>query len=61
MENSRDDHWRDVAEDGEDNSKILALSWYVYTIYKEDLIKRYFLVFIPHPKGGGVCLYFCEG
>ena len=31
MEVSRKDHCRDVAEDGEDNSKIHALSWDFYT------------------------------
>ena len=25
------DHWRDVAEDGEDKIKIHYLRWYVYT------------------------------
>ena len=31
MEDSREEHCRDVAEDGEDNSKIHDLSWDVYT------------------------------
>ena len=40
IEDSRDEHWRDGAEDGKDKSNILALSWGVYTILKEGLIKR---------------------
>ena len=31
MEVSREEHWMDVAEDDEDNSKIHALSWDFYT------------------------------
>ena len=31
IEVSREEHCRDVAEDGEDNSKIHALSWDAYT------------------------------
>ena len=30
MADSREEHWRDVAEDGEDKSNIRALRWYVY-------------------------------
>ena len=29
MVDSREEHWRYVAEDGEDKSKICALMWYV--------------------------------
>ena len=61
MEDMRDENWRDISEDGEDKSKIHALRQDVYTIDKEELIKRYFLVFVPHPKGGGYCLELCEG
>ena len=51
MEDSRKENQRDVTEDGEYNKKIHALRLEVYTIEKEDLIKRQFLVFIMHPKG----------
>ena len=35
MRNSREEHWRDVAEDGKDKNNIYALGWYFYTIEKE--------------------------
>ena len=38
----REDHWRDVAEEGEDKKKIHALRWEVYIKDKEELIKRDF-------------------
>ena len=50
MEVSKEEHWRDVAQNGEDNSKIHALGWDVYTRDKQDLIKRQFLVSVLHPK-----------
>ena len=31
MEDSREEHWRDIADDGKDKSKIYYLRWYVYT------------------------------
>ena len=31
MEVNREEHWRYVADNGEDNSKIRALRWDVYT------------------------------
>ena len=34
--------------------KIHALRWEVYVKEKEDLIKRCFLVSVPHPKGGEI-------
>ena len=54
MEDSRQEHWRDVPHYGEEKSKINALRWDVYTKYNEELIKKYFSVFVPHPKGGGI-------
>ena len=39
MEDSREEHWRDVAEDCEDKSKTQTLMWEVYTKDKEELIK----------------------
>ena len=35
MEVIREKHWRDVAEDGEDKSKIHVMRWYFYTRDKE--------------------------
>ena len=52
MEDSREEHWMDVDEDGEYKSNIHALRWDLYTREKEDLIKREFLVSVPHLKGG---------
>ena len=48
------EHWRGVAEDNEDRSNINSLKWDVLKIYKEDLIKRYFLFSIQHKKGGNI-------
>ena len=47
-----EEHWRDVADEGDDNKKMHALSWEVYVKYKEELINREFFVLVPHPKGG---------
>ena len=52
MEDSREDHWRDISEDGGDKSKIHDFRWYVYTRDKEEFIKRKFLVPVTHPGGG---------
>ena len=54
MDDTRDEHWRDIAKDGDDKKNIHALRWEVYVKEKEDLIKREFLVSIPHPKGGNI-------
>ena len=34
MEDSREENWSFVAEDGEDKINITALGWYVYTVDK---------------------------
>ena len=34
MVDSREEHWRDVAEYDKDNSNIRALRWYVNTKYE---------------------------
>ena len=57
----REDHWRDIAEEGDDKKNINALRWEVNVKEKEELINREFLVSVPHPKGGGNCLDLCEG
>ena len=54
MEDSREEHWRDIAEDGKDKKNIHALMWEVYKIDKQELIKREFSVSVPHPKGGNI-------
>ena len=54
MEDSREEHWRYVAEDGEDNSKIHSLGWDVYTKQKGKLIKKCVLVYVPHQRGGDI-------
>ena len=46
------DHWRNVAEEGDNKKKIHSLKWEVYVKEKEELIKRDFSVSVPHPKGG---------
>ena len=53
----REEHWRDAYEEGDDKKKIHALRWEVYVKYKEYLIKREFLVSVPHPKRGGGGLF----
>ena len=42
MEYSREQQWGNVAEDGDDMSKIHSLMWYVYTRENEYLIQRFF-------------------
>ena len=50
----REDHWRDIAEEGDDKKNINALRWEVNVKEKEELINREFLVSVPHPKGGAI-------
>ena len=52
MKYSREYHWRNVAEDDEDKSKIHVLGWDLYTKQKQELIDIRFLVYFLHPKGG---------
>ena len=52
MEDIRGDHWRDVDKGREDKSKIHSRRWDVYTIDKEEILKRDFLVSVLHPNGG---------
>ena len=54
MDDSREDHWRGVDEEGGDKKNIHALRWEVYIKRKDDLIKREFLVSVPDPKGGNI-------
>ena len=58
MDDTRDEDWRDVAEDCDNKKKIHALRWEIYVKEKEGLICREFLVSVPHPEGGNiVCIY----
>ena len=50
----REEHWRGVAEGGDNNKNIHALRWEVYYKEKGDLINREFLVSVPHPKEGNI-------
>ena len=49
-----EDHWSDVADYGENMSKIHALRQDIYTKENDELIKREFLVSVPHLKEGGI-------
>ena len=49
---NREKHWKGIVEENINNKgKVHALRWGVYTKDKEELIKRKFLVEVPHPKG----------
>ena len=50
----RKDHWKDVAEEGDNKKNIHALMWDLYAKEKQKLIKREFLVPVPHLKGGAI-------
>ena len=54
LDEIRKKNWRDVAEEGDDKKKIYTLRWEMYVKEKEELIKREFLVSVPHPKGGAI-------
>ena len=54
MDDNRDKNWMDVADEGDNQTKINALRWEVYFIDSEELIKRQFLVYVPNPKGGHI-------
>ena len=52
LDANREEHWRYVAEEGDNKKKIHALWWEAYFKDKEELIKRNFVVSLPNPKGG---------
>ena len=54
-----EDHWRDVSKKGDDKKNVHALRWGVYVKDNEQLIKRDFLVSVPHPKGGEGIVWTC--
>ena len=62
MKESREEHWRDVAEYGEEQSNNHDLKWDVYTRHNGEFINREVLVSVPHTKGGGGggCLDLCQ-
>ena len=50
----RGEHWREVEEeDNQYRGKVNDLRWGVYIKYKEELIKREFLVAVLHSNWGG--------
>ena len=49
-----EEHWRDIAQEGDDKKKMHSLRWKVYVKQKEELLKRDFLVSVPHPKEGEI-------
>ena len=51
MDEIRYKHWRDIAEEVYNKNKMHALMWQIYAKQKQYLIKRSFLVSVPHPKG----------
>ena len=54
FDESREEHWRYLAEKSNDKKKIHALIWCVYVKEKEELITISFSVSVPHPKGGKI-------
>ena len=56
MDEIREEHWRDVAEDGNDRKNIYSLMQYVYIKQKEQLIIREFFVSVLHLRGGNILL-----
>ena len=60
IEDSGQDHWRDVAEDGDNKQKIHTLRREVYIKEKEELIKVKFSVSVTHLKGGDIFWIFVK-
>ena len=58
LDEIRGEHWRGASEEGHNKKKIHALRWKVYVKEKEELIKREYLVSVPHPKGRVPAQYF---
>ena len=54
MDDSREEHWSDVDDEGEDKKKIHDLRWEVYVKENEYLIKMEVFFPVPHPKWGGI-------
>ena len=54
MDEIRDEHWRNVAEEGDDKKKMHDLRWEIYVKEKEELIEIKVLVSVPHPKGKNI-------
>ena len=50
----RDEYWRDFSEEVKNKKKMQYLRWDIHVKYKVELIKREFLVTVPHPKGGAI-------
>ena len=58
LDEIREEHWRDVSEEGDYKKNIHDLRWEVYVKNKEEFIKREFCVSVPHPKGGAIIWTF---
>ena len=54
IEDSKEEHWRDVPENGEDRKNMF---WEIYTREKKEFINIDFLVSVRHPKGGNIVWY----
>ena len=61
MEYSREDHWRDVADDGYDKKKIHVPRWEVHTKTEVGVDKERVFGVRYASKTVGVCLDLCEG
>ena len=60
MDEIMDEHWRDVAGEGDDKKKIHALRWDICVEEKGGLMKREFLVSVPHLKVGNIVWNFVK-
>ena len=54
LDEIREEHLRDVADEDDDKKNIHALRWEIYVKEKEDLVKREFSASVPHLKGGAI-------
>ena len=61
MYDTKEEHWRDNAEDGGNNKKIHDLKWEFYAKEKEGLIYREFFGVCSAFKRGDNLLSLCEG
>ena len=51
ISNDREEHWKEFEEeDNQGRGKDEDLRWQVFNKYKEELIKKEFLVAVPYPK-----------
>ena len=50
----REEHWRDVSQEGKYKKKTHDLRWEIYVKEQEELIYRKNLVSVSHSKGGEI-------